>query len=228
MSSMKVVIAAVVVVAFGATACQPAPPPAPPRPSVVLVGDSISNTSSAQLNAVFGSLFPWNFSMYAVGGRSVADMRQDIRNRVAYRPDVMVIALGTNDMGGINAGHPNDATALTRYAAAVGEMQGAMNDMASIRCVVWIDVNTWSRSALFNEEYDLRTWGPVYNARLRQEAAARSNVHIVDYANPIIAKGLPWLAANYDANVLIHPETVEAKQTVAALMAQGVRDECGI
>lgn len=216
----------VVVLALGATACQPTPPPTAAKPSVVLVGDSISNMASAQLDAVFRSLFGWNFSMYAEGGFSVTMMRSAIRDRAAFKPDVMVIALGTNDMGGVNAGRPDGATAWARYDAAVAQMQGAMNDMAGIRCVVWIDVNDWSR--IFNDEYDLRTWGPRYNARLRVEAAARPNVHVVDYADQIGAKGLPWLAANYDANILVHPETVEARQTVAAIMAQGVRDNCGI
>ncbi len=234
MRSIKVLgSCAVLVAALVASACTPTTPSTPTattvkRPSVVLVGDSISTDASAgaQLDAVFGVLFPWNFSRYAVSGTDVRSMRDAIRARAAFRPDVMVIELGTNDMGAINQGHPDLATALTRYAAAVGEMQGAMNDLAGIRCVVWIDINDWSR--IFNDEYDLRTWGPVYNDRLRAEAALRPNVHVVDYAAQIMGRGLPWLAANYDANVLIHPVTTEGRQTVAAIMAQGVRNACGI
>ena len=55
------------------------------------------------------------------------------------------------NMAAINVGHPDVGTALGRYATAVGEMQGAMNDLATIRCVVWVNINTWSLKAFVAE-----------------------------------------------------------------------------
>jgi len=210
------------------------------KPKVVVVGDSISSDAVAgpQIDAVFDGLMGWDSSRVAIGGQSVAQMRDYIRFLATSHPAAMVIELGTNDMGGValNAGGvaPSGNQQLVNYANAVAQLEGALADVAGLPCIVWINVNDWSRIDYSpHGQYDLRTWGPVYNDRLVDEISgpgaipAHPNLHVVDYASQIRAKGLPWMAANYDG-LVIHPDTTTGKQTVAAIMATGTRNACGI
>jgi lysophospholipase L1-like esterase len=232
------VLAAVALTA-SLTGCQP------DVPSVVVVGDSISNGSRAQIEAVFHGIAGWNVGVHAIGGRSVGTMLNDMRQIAEYRPDVVVVELGTNDMGGVASNptppKPTFDQALQTYAEEVARIDSAMDILDEIPCVVWVNINTWTNVPLYHDpdgsgpdprvhtgNFDLRTWGPPYNGQLEDRVGDLPRGHVTDFSGEITAMGLPWLLQNFETTFVIHPLTTTGKQKVALIMAEGVKDACGI
>jgi lysophospholipase L1-like esterase len=203
------------------------------RADVFVVGDSISHGAGDQIDATFARR-GWAVDRVSMNGKTVADMRLYIARAARNTPDAVVIELGSNDMGGVALADPGQTTAPTaseqvaRYRNALAQLRHALADLRNVPCVVWVDVNNWT-DLNFGPlgHYDLITWGPVYDAQLRREAATHSNLHIASYRAQIAAKGLPWLADNFD-DWKLHPDTVAAKQAVADIMARGVQQACGL
>lgn len=237
------VLLGALVVASLATVAEP-PAGAATSRRVVVLGDSITHGSTPQIEAVFKVLQGWpNTFVNGVSGHTVTQRQQDIRDYVRFfTPDVLVIQLGTNDMGGVAFGSvpPSSEVMQSRFAQAVSAMRRTLADVAHVRCVVWVNVSDWTRWRVpgYPMHYlDLATWGPRYNAVLRNEDAARANLHVIEYAATIRSRRqypsetsfLPWLAANYnDGGPLIHPSTTHGKQDFAAILARGVERSCGI
>ena len=207
----------------------------PPAPEVFLVGDSISDGATGlAIDATFERQ-GWNHDRVAISSQAVVDMRAFITSGAQVRqPDVMVIELGTNDMGSVelddeNSGSPPDADAQQRaYDAALDQLDAALHDMRDVPCVVWLDVADWSDLDFGpSGHYNLQTWAPRYNAQLRQRQAQYPNLHVVSYAEQLRARGMPWIDDNYDG-WRIHPASDAAKQAVADVMVRGVHGACGI
>jgi hypothetical protein len=150
------------------------------------------------------------------------------------RPDVMVIELGTNDMGGVelneaSTGTPDVEARHRAYDAALDQLDAALRDMRDVPCVVWLDVADWTDLDFGPAgHYNLQAWAPRYNAALRERQAHHPNLHVVSYAEQIRARGMAWIDDNFDDGWRIHPESSGARRAVADIMQRGVRDACGV
>lgn len=205
-----------------------------PAPEVFLVGDSISDGAGQSIDATFERQ-GWHHYRVAIGGQSVADMQAYIISGAQLRkPDVMVIELGTNDMGGVELDDANtgtvDAEARQRgYDDALDQLDTALRNMHDVPCVVWLDVADWSDLDFGPAgHYNLQTWAPRYNAALRERQAHHPNLHVVSYAEQIRARGTAWMDDNFDEGWRIHPTTSSGRQAVADIMVDGIHDSCGI
>jgi lysophospholipase L1-like esterase len=232
------VLAALVVTACaGASATLPSTRPLPARASgvdVFVVGDSISDGAGDQIDRTFASL-GWDAARVAIGGQTVETMRPFITYGTLFRrPDVMVIELGTNDMGGLELADdeavraPTRSAQLREYARALRHRDEALRDMQQVPCVVWLDVTDWTDLDFGpSGHYDTAEWAPLYNARLREQQQRYANLHVIDYADRLRARGQAWIDANFDQPWRLHPQTAAGKQFVADVMVDAVRSACG-
>jgi lysophospholipase L1-like esterase len=219
----------------GANASQTSGSEPEPAPSVFLVGDSISDTAGDAIDASF-EREDWRHYRIAIGGKAVVDMRAYIASGAQLRtPDVMVIELGTNDMGSVEltreagGAAPGDEEQTRRYDLALDQLDAALRDMRDVPCVVWLDVADWSDLDFSpHGHYNLTTWAPRYNAALRERQAQYPNLHVVSYAEQIRAQGMAWIDENFDDGWRIHPASSAAQQEVARIITRGVRDACGV
>ena len=218
-----------------ANATQSSTRTAPRAPEVFLVGDSISDGAGPTIDATFAHE-GWRHYRVAISGQAVVDMRAYITSGAQLRkPDVMVIELGTNDMGGVELddegrGRPATVEEQRRaYDDALDQLDAALRDMRDVPCVVWLDVADWSDLDFGSAgHYNLQTWAPLYNAALRERQAHHPNLHVVSYAEQIRARGMAWVDDNFEDGWRIHPETTAGRQAVADTMVEGIHDACHV
>lgn|GEM_PF-5332789 len=200
---------------------------APDAPLVLMVGDSITQFSRAELAATFTGR-GWPSATVGHSGTTVAENRGRIKGAVAQSPDVLVVALGTNDAlqaaSPVDRRSPGDRQDLLEES--IDQIDAALDDAESVPCVVWADVNDWTSTPL------LRTTGAgeTINQALRRQAEGRPKVHVASYADtfrPAAEPAASFLAANFDPEGL-HPVSPAARLRFAALVADTVASACKI
>lgn len=182
-----------VLVAMTAAACQP-PEPARPyvgpagAPRVAVVGDSITNYSSTQVQSAMSG---YRVSINSVPGIDLADGRaQLVKPVMATKPDVLVIELGIN-----SAREVWDSADLVH-------LEGIMADAASVPCVIWV-----TPTALAPSYYDhlgkgyLRDRIAAMKASVAKRVAKRPNFHLADWGE-IEGQHPEWFDADH-----LHPTT---------------------
>lgn len=196
-------------------------------PLVEVVGDSIAMLTTTELRTNFRH-HGWEPSITANSSTTVETNRQRLRDAAAHRPRALVVELGTNDAGQIGNAleHPTAADRTRALARTARNIAGALEDLASLECVVWVDVNDWTNAPF----YDVRATAPIINAALLAEDAARPAMHLVAYRavfEPRDAASSTWLRANFDGP-LLHPASPAARQRIADLVTDAVATHCGI
>lgn len=181
MSRRRMTLAvATIVLAALATSCGLTPPyegatSDPSARKTVVIGDSLVDQSRAHLAVNFGEKGQ-KVSINGKPGADLASMRGYIGTAGDARPDAIVIALGTNDVGQLISG-------ARTWDLEMAHIRDAMSDaLSQSPCVVWVNIND---TAAY---YQLGTWGPHINSVIRAEANNRG-VHLADWnllykANP--------------------------------------------
>jgi len=227
-----IVFVAALAVVSGCTPGAPSGPidPGPvSRKSVVVVGDSITWGASPQLTAAFNARNLVS-SINSTPGTEVYQRRDEIRNVAALRPNVVVMSMGSNDMGSVENPFRSPQDQLNWYNWSLANMRGALDDLAAVPCVIWLTINDWTAFDVGNPvtgQYDLITWAPHYNNALRSEDAARANLRVLDFNAAVRAQGLFWMADNMD-NIVLHFDTPTGNQWLANFIAANVSSICGV
>lgn len=198
---------------------------APDAPLVILVGDSIAQFSRDQLTTSFTTR-GWANAVVGHSGSRTADNRGRILGAIQQRPEVLVIELGTNDALWSDA--PSEVRTPTqreeRVDAAVDQITDVVADVASVPCVVWVDINDWTDTELLR----LATTAPSINQAIAELDAAREWLHVAPYRDtfaPETPEASAFLAQNFDPEGL-HPVSVAARERFAALVADTVSASC--
>ncbi len=110
-------------------------PPGPPR--VLVVGDSLVVQSTAALERRAGDR---QLEIHAVARTTIGDWLPFAPGLVSHgRPDVVVVALGTNDNWPTNSGEVVEAHEPTRLAGHRARVRQLLDHVSSARCVVWVE-----------------------------------------------------------------------------------------
>ena len=176
--------------------------PAPPQLRVAAVGDSLLYNLDTGISAYTGIAYrddrAFTDAVTAAGYRPVlvsghpgyatAELSDQVDTAVAAGPDALVFVSGSNEAVDVAHGQ-----IPTPDAASMAEAIGAaLDEMAGIGCVVWPTVTTQP-----NVFWGTQTWAPAeVNRALRDEAARRPNLHVVDWdalsAGHLPGSADPW------------------------------------
>lgn len=198
---------------------------AEPRALVHVVGDSITEASRDAIAADLTSR-GYNNAVFGLGGSTVAANRGRLLGSIGLQPDVLVVELGHNDMGGIAADDqfPTEVDKAAQYSKSVLLMAATLEDAEDIGCVLWLNVSDWTRLP----SYDTTEYGARYNEALAAAVEATPNAHLVDY-NELFRPSTPererYLSGNFDAMVL-HPASDDAKAKYVELIGSSVDEFC--
>ena len=199
--------------------------PAPPRPRVAAVGDSLLYNLDTRISAYTdiayrddraftGAVTDAGYRPVLVSGRpgyATAELSDQVDTAVAARPDALVFVSGSNEAVDVARGQ-----APTPDGASMADAIGAaLDEMAGIGCVVWPTVTTQSNIPMY---WGTQTWAPAeVNRALRDEAARRPNLHVVDWdalsAGHLPGSADPW----YMPDGLHHTSTGETAFEAAIL-----------
>ncbi len=199
--------------------------PAPPQLRVAAVGDSLLYNLDTGISAYTGIAYrddrAFTDAVTAAGYRPVlvsghpgyatAELSDQVDAAVAARPDALVFVSGSNEAVDVARGQ-----APTPDAASMAEAIGAaLDEMAGIGCVVWPTVTTQPNIPMY---WGTQTWAPAeVNRALRDEAARRPNLHVVDWdalsAGHLPGSADPW----YMPDGLHHTSTGETAFEAAIL-----------
>jgi lysophospholipase L1-like esterase len=105
-------------------------------------------------------------------GHTVAQTRAEIDRVLATEPDVMVVALATNDAYYLS--QASQASAESRYAAALGQIGEVMGQMSTRPCGVWV----MPRVAVTNRGH--ARWADRLTDDIRR-LARRHRLRVVDW-----------------------------------------------
>lgn len=111
--------------------------PARPGPLVVMVGDSLMWSATSELHDRFIASGAGETRIAAVAGSRLDDMVDLVGAGARADADVLVVALGTNDLRRGPGDLRDDDTVLADANASVGRVVGAAR---GARCVVWVTV----------------------------------------------------------------------------------------
>ena len=169
---------AVVVVAGLVAACEPDPYQGNPNgPRIAVVGDSLISAIRDTYAESLGAR-GWNASVTGKGGYTSRDHWDTEERIMRTPPDVVVIALGTNDVREVNEG-------LQTYDGFRESVRHSLGIVREARCVVWVGINEVSGyygPGLGN----LAEFGWVINVIIQQELArsgrAPGSVQYADWA----------------------------------------------
>lgn len=119
---------------LGVTACEPAPyVGTPDAPRIAVVGDSLV----AGLNGDYTNRLTsrgWNASVTGIGGMTSRDHWDTLQRIMPSNPDVVLIALGTNDIREVNAG-------LQTWDGFRDSVRYSLEITRAAPCVAWVGVN---------------------------------------------------------------------------------------
>jgi len=154
------VLAALLLVMAGA-ACEPNPYAGAQGPRIGVIGDSlvvgIEGLATAQLRDR-----GWNPSVSGHAGFTVANEFDTVTRLMTTNPQVVVLALGTNDLKGIDNGTQTWDGFRNDVATALGLADGGS-------CVVWVGVNEYNGT--FEHGITLGAFGWVINWIINVELA---------------------------------------------------------
>lgn len=200
---------------------------APDAPVVLQIGDSITQFSQDQLATTFTGR-GWSNAVVGHTGTRISENRGRILGAVEQDPDVLVIQLGTNDA--LSADAPLEVSSPSqrddRLDESIAQMRGALDDVAGVSCVVWVDLNDWTDTPLLR----VRDTAPRLNDELAAAKGSRPWLHIAPYAaffRPSNPQTTDFLDRNFDPERL-HPVSVEARRRYADIVASTVADSCNI
>lgn len=167
-------------------------------PKVTMAGDSITNLSNPTIAAAFGATY--HHRIEGLPGFTIAQVTPTVQAQVATQPDVSVINLGTNDMGGANPNWQADLAAVTSLVTPVP-------------CVEFVTIYDGHFAPVGNNV------GTLINAQLVTQVAANPTMHLVD-----------WNAAAWaDPTLLswdqVHPSTL-GRQWIANHLKAAVDADC--
>lgn len=144
-------------------------------------------------------------------GFATSQLLGAVNDAVALDPDAVVFVSGSNEAVDVAHGQ-----APTPDAASMADAIGAaLDEMAGIGCVVWPTVTTQPNIPMY---WGTQTWAPAeVNRALRDEAARRPNLHVVDWdalsAGHLPGSADPW----YMPDGLHHTSTGETAFEAAIL-----------
>lgn len=219
---------------LGLSACgAPAPdtsglvPPttaSPPGPLAIAIGDSITQLSRERLAFELVAR-GWNTSVLGRAGATIDDMRASILGAATLKPRVVVIELGSNDLGyASNPEHTDPSDWSDAVEDAIGRIGRTLDDLAPVPCIVWVNVSEWTN--FFG--YDTRRSGPRFNAALAEAAREDPRLHIVDYAalfRPDTPERTEALDRSFD-NQRLHPASKEAVDAWVRAVGNTVDASC--
>lgn len=125
--------------------------PARPGPLVVMVGDSLMWSATSELHDRFIASGAGETRIAAVAGSRLDDMVDLVGAGARADADVLVVALGTNDLRRGPADRRDDDTILSDTSASVGRVVGAAR---GARCVVWVTVGASTEFAGLGDRPD--------------------------------------------------------------------------
>ncbi len=144
-------------------ACDPSPyRGSPSGPKLAIVGDSLVCDIEGQANDRF-VYQGWYVSITALGGYTVQDHEDTFRKVAATNPQVVVVALGANDIREIDAG-------LQTYDEYRRDVRVTLELFRDVPFIVWVGVNT--TSGFWGPDGDHRVVGPWINIITVVELAA--------------------------------------------------------
>ncbi|MCD9623112.1 SGNH/GDSL hydrolase family protein [Rhabdothermincola salaria] len=147
--------------------CDPNPyQGSPDGPQLTIVGDSLVCDIERQANDRF--LYEgWHVSVTALGGYTVQDHEGTIRKVAATNPQVVVIALGANDIREISEG-------LQTYDEYRRDVRVTLDILRNVPFLVWVGVTT--TNGYWGPDGDHRVVGPWINLITVVELAASGRV----------------------------------------------------
>jgi len=128
-----VVVASIALVAIVSAACEPEPYVGPANgPRLAIVGDSLIDQSRQQMSETFIGE-GWNTSVTGRGGYSSRDHWTTQRRVMETDPQVVVLALGTNDFREI-------VTGLQTWDGFRASVRESIGITRAAPCLVWVGV----------------------------------------------------------------------------------------
>ncbi len=170
-----------------------------PGDRVLIVGDSVTYQSRADLKKDFA--WAGELDIKAVSGLRTDELLPAAKEGVSHDPSSAAFMPGYNDV-------------LQSYVdqAKLPEM---MDLAAEVPCSVWLLIPT-------HGVYSQQT-AEAWNARVRQEAEAHDNVHVVDdWANLVDNSPGYTLVKKEDA---VHPN-LKGRAAIARVMSASIKREC--
>lgn len=164
-----------ILLVFAGAACEPNPYAGAHGPRIGVIGDSlvvgIEELATAQLRDR-----GWNPSVTGHAGYTVADEFDTMTRLMATDPQVVVLALGTNDIRDLGYGKQT-------WAQLRDDVRQALALTRSAGCVVWVGVNTYN-GAWTPGDGDLTVAGSRVNQVITEELAASGRPEgTTDYAD---------------------------------------------
>lgn len=162
-------------------------------PRIAVIGDSLLEQMHEDYTSTLVTR-GWNASVTPKGGYTTRDHWDTEERVMATDPDVVVIALGTNDVREINAG-------LQTYDGIRESVRHSIDITRGARCLVWAGIN--EVSGLYGPGLgNLAEFGWVVNVVIQQELAWSGRA-------PGTTVYVDWAAASRK-----HPEYFVAKDDV--------------
>lgn len=132
-------------------ACDPNPYVGrPDGPRVAVVGDSLTSwVTDRQNGALVGD--GWSASVTGIPGFTIRDQFDMLEKVAASRPQVVVVALGTNDLRQIDAG-------TQTWGGLRADARRALSIVRNVPCVVWVGVTEQSGAYANGHRHDTAGW----------------------------------------------------------------------
>lgn len=197
------------------------------RGVVDMVGDSITELNLDGLRADLTRRGYTN-AVAGYGGTTILANRARLLGAIEVHPDVLIVELGTNDIGGLYAADqfPMASDREAGFDKSVSLMKRTLHQTASIECVLWLNISDWTKLP----NYDTTDYGPRFNEELANQIARHDNAHLVDY-HALFAPSTPeraaYLSANFD-NLELHPQSDDARAKYVELVGSAVDGFCGL
>ena len=201
-------------------------------PPVWTIGDSIS-ASADQKNYIawFNGGNGWHTHIEATGGtnliehwRSSGGWNTFVR-AAQSNARVIVVELGTNDIGGITSSTPNPLAEIAKVFDYMTWTAAYLNGTG--KCVVWAGLNEWGNVSVYGV-YDQADVARAFDNKLRELTRTYPAVHYADYTS-LINTNATFRAGLYNGQPdTIHPKTADSMIQLAAWYTTQVRSSCGI
>ena len=184
-----------------------APSAAPPRPKVIVVGNSITNFARARIATALAGAY--DAQIHAVNGNTAGDLEPALAALVGTRPDAAIIEAGAADA----------ARHVVQWRTELDAMVATVRDVPCVELVTVPLAEDTLGQFLDPQRHPYRI-AASWNAALRAIAAGNPHIHLIDWQAEIATHP----AVSLDG---IHPADPAGTQWIAMQYRAALDRDCG-